>query len=352
MQRYGGEFILFDIDGPSLTQRAGNNGDVELESLTAGAASSTDKLPTVDPNFILNECTYIDQGITEIQEMLARLDQAQRRTLADTDTSMNSPSKQAVEKTNNEILAVFRELTGQIKRVKSRPEAGQQRNAPQIGRVTPRLKDMRQQYQSQRNQFEHAVRDQAKKQARIVMQDASEAEINAFVDNPANTQLFSQALMQSNRRGEAQSTLNAVSARHAEIQKIEQQMIELAELFQEMESLVVQQEVNVVAIETKGEEVQDNLVKGNEEMGIAVKSARAARRKKWWCLLIVVILIIIVVVVVLVIVKPGSNKSSKRSIEAVFEKLQSRAVVPGGFFYEVHDIEDGTLTRRALPFAA
>lgn len=304
--------------------------------------------------------------------MLTRLDQAQRRTLADTDTSMNSQSKQAVERTNNEILAVFRELTGQIRRLNSRPEAGQQRNVPQIGRVTRKLKETRQTYQNQRHQFENAMREQAKKQARIVMQDASEAEINAFVDDPSNNQVFSQALMQSNRRGEAQSTLSSVSARHAEIQKIEQQMIELAELFQEMESLVVQQEVAVVAIEQKGEEVQDNLYKGNEQIGTAIDSARSRNRKKWWCLLVCVIIIIIIAVAVAVTVVHNNNNknnnttttpATKRAIEDVLAKLVDRAAVvrrsspiPGAMFHELHDVVEGTIagtaSRRGVPFAS
>lgn len=260
--------------------------DVEMEPLT-GNANNQFPRQQADPNQILNECANIDQGVQSIEEMMGRLDQSQRRFLGDPDTSASSPSKRAVEDINNEILAAFREITGQVKRMKSRPEAGNPRNTPQIGRLTRRLKDVRLQYQQQNHQFETAMRDQAKKQARIVMPEASEQDLNAFVDDPSNTQVFSQALMQSNRRGQAQSVMGAVASRHAEIQKIEQQMIELAELFQEMESLVVQQEVAVVNIEQKGEEVQDNLYKGNEQISTAIVSARSRNRKKWWCLLVV-----------------------------------------------------------------
>jgi len=53
-----------------------------------------------------------------------------------------------------------------------------------------------------------------------------------------------------------------------------------------MEQLVVEQEPMVQQIEARGQEVVDNTGKANEELGVAVKSARSARRKKWWCLLI------------------------------------------------------------------
>ena len=63
-------------------------------------------------------------------------------------------------------------------------------------------------------------------------------------------------------------------------------MIELAQLFQDMEALVVQQEPAVTQIEQKGEEVTENVGKANVEMDGAIAKARSRNRKKWWCLLI------------------------------------------------------------------
>lgn len=60
--------------------------------------------------------------------------------------------------------------------------------------------------------------------------------------------------------------------------------MELAQLFQDLETLVVQQEAAVTQIEQKGEEVTENVGKGNTELDGAVVKARAARRKKWICL--------------------------------------------------------------------
>jgi syntaxin 1B/2/3 len=93
--------------------------------------------------------------------------------------------------------------------------------------------------------------------------------------------------MQSNRVGQARQALSAVQDRHAALQKIEQQMVELAQLFQDMDTLVVQQDVAVAQIEQKGEEVVENLDKGNEEIAVAVETAKKTRKKKWICLGIV-----------------------------------------------------------------
>jgi len=95
--------------------------------------------------------------------------------------------------------------------------------------------------------------------------------------------------------------LNAVENRHQAIQKIEQQMIELAQLFQDMEALVVQQEAAVEAIDQRGEEVVENLDKGTQEIGHAIVSARARNRKKWWCLGIALLIIIIIIIIILIV---------------------------------------------------
>ena len=60
-------------------------------------------------------------------------------------------------------------------------------------------------------------------------------------------------------------------------------MIVLAQLFQDLEAAVVQQEPAVAQIEQRGEETTEHVSKANEELGGAVTKARAARRKKWWC---------------------------------------------------------------------
>ena len=94
-------------------------------------------------------------------------------------------------------------------------------------------------------------------------------------------------MINSDRRGQAQSISNNVRQRHEAIQKIEQDMITLAQLYQDLEAQIIQQEPAVMQIEQRGEEVNDHVAKANTELDGAVVKARAARRKKWWCLGIV-----------------------------------------------------------------
>ena len=94
-------------------------------------------------------------------------------------------------------------------------------------------------------------------------------------------------LLDQNRRGQSQSALRAVQGRHEAIQKIERQVIELSQLFQDMNALVVQQEPVVERINEQSENVQQDVTNANVQLTEATKKARAARKKKWICLGIV-----------------------------------------------------------------
>lgn len=81
-------------------------------------------------------------------------------------------------------------------------------------------------------------------------------------------------------------------ARHNELLKIEQSITELAGLFQDLDTLVVQQEAAVVRAEEQTEQTNVHLDRGNEQVEVGIGHARRARKLKWWCLLVVVLICI------------------------------------------------------------
>lgn len=64
-------------------------------------------------------------------------------------------------------------------------------------------------------------------------------------------------------------------------------MIELAQLFQDVEAAVIQHEPAVEEIEQKAEATHENVGKATGEIDGAITKARSRRRKQWWCLGIV-----------------------------------------------------------------
>lgn len=276
-------------------EAAGGAGSYQMTNMNGSNGQGQDH--------ILNEVRNIDRAIDDIENNLQRLTNLQSRSLNDTDTSANSSLNRELDALNADTMTKYRGLVQRVRTIKSNPESGNPRNSAQVGKVDRRLKTAINQYQQVERDHRRKMQDQIARQYRIVRPDASDAEVREAVEDTSNQQVFSDALINSDRRGQAQSVAQNVRSRHQNIQKIEQDMMILAQLFQDLEALVVQQEPAVTNIEQKGEEVNDHVQGANTELDGAVKKARAARRKKWYCLGICVLIIIIIVVVVVVVVE-------------------------------------------------
>jgi len=218
------------------------------------------------------------------------------------DTDPKSGLQDQVAGTSTTTIEKYQGLVNQVRRLKSDPASGNPRNAPQVGKVDRRLRGVINRFQQQDAQYRRELQERFQREYRIVRPDASDAEVREAMEDD-NTQVFSQALINSDRRGNAQSVMNSVDARHKAIKKIEEDMVKLAQMFQDLETAVVQQEPAVTQIEQRGEEVTDHVAKANTELDGAVKKARAARRKKWYCVGIVALIIIVIVIVVVVVVE-------------------------------------------------
>ena len=253
-----------------------------MQPLNQGAPyeqSSTPQPQGRDPNAILNDCRAVGRAIDDLQNRLTDLQRVQRGFV-----SGNGTSNKEIDSMSADIMSGYRGLADRVKRIKSQREAQEPMNKPQVDALDRRIRKAINAYQTQESQFRKEVQEQQRRQYLIVNPEATEAEIREATQDGGDTQIFQQALLNSDRRGQAQSTLRNVQQRHDAIQQIERTMIELQQLFQDLDAIVVQQDPLVQNIEQKAEETHTHLVSGNEQVGIAVNSARAARRKKWICL--------------------------------------------------------------------
>jgi syntaxin 1B/2/3 len=252
--------------------------DVEMQPLT-GADPDSNAPRGGDPNAILNDCRAVSRAIDDLENRLEELKRMQRNFVGGTGTSNRD-----VDNLSADIMSGYRGLGDRVRRIKSQPDASNPRNKAQVEALDRRIRKAIQHYQTQESQFRKEVQEQQRRQYLIVRPDASESEIREATEAGGDTQIFQQALLNSDRRGQAQSTLRNVQQRHEAIQQIERTMIELQQLFQDLDAIVVQQEAPIMAIEQKAEETNQHLEAGNIEVEKAVGSARAARKKKWICL--------------------------------------------------------------------
>ncbi|KAM3550743.1 hypothetical protein MY1884_008086 [Beauveria asiatica] len=248
---------------------------------------------------LLDQCGDVNAEIDGIESSLEQLRILQHRALNDADNSSSSATNQQLDALSSETLVLYRELIKRVCTIKSNPEANDPKYKPQVDRVDRRLKQAVQKYQQVESGFRKRTQDQMARQYRIVRPDASEQEVRAAVEVTSNNQVFSQVLTQSDRQGRARAALSAVRDRHNALVKIEQQIVELSQLFQDMDTLVVQQEDPVTQIEKDSKKVVENIDKGTEEICAAVDTARKTRRRKWICLGISVAIIVVILIVVL-----------------------------------------------------
>ena len=177
----------------------------------------------------------------------------------------------------------FTSIIEDIKALKATPGAS---GAPkrQIEAKQDKLKKLKEAFSQKEMELNHAVRDQMRDQMKIAHPELDEYQIADAVPDAKPQQIFLQSIMQSGRRGQAATVLGAVKARSEEIEKLEKGIIEVAELFSEMESMVLQQGELIEKIDVQAEEAKEDIVEANVQLGKAEVKARSARKKKWWCL--------------------------------------------------------------------
>jgi syntaxin 1B/2/3 len=239
-----------------------------------------------NPNSVLSQTQDIDRGIDAIYDNLRTLQNLQQRSLADTDESPNTATNRELNNLSASTMNMYRDYVRRLKSIQALPESTTPMNAQQVKKVDERLKTAISKYQSVEADFQKKLQAHMARRYRIVRPDASEDEVREAVESGSGP-VFSQALMQSDRRGQAQSALRAVQDRHRAIQEIERQMEELANLFEEVNALVEQQAPMVEQSQAKGEETVQHLEQGTEQLKHAIVSRRAANKKKWICLGIV-----------------------------------------------------------------
>lgn len=98
--------------------------------------------------------------------------------------------------------------------------------------------------------------------------------------------------LRTNRTGHASSVLGNVRARHNELQRIEKTLFELAALYQDLATVVEQQDPVIQTAEYNAQNTVENIEKGNEQVEQANKHARNRRKLKWWCAFIVFLIVL------------------------------------------------------------
>ncbi|KAK3812718.1 MAG: t-SNARE [Linnemannia elongata] len=271
---------------------------VRIEMSNVSATSSDDM------NAFFAEVTAINEDITKLEQNITQIEELH-------DISLNSVSSEdQAARTNRQLEGITTDTTQLSNRIKRRIKDIELANlrlakSPNIQIRSTQAKSLKdkflktlRRYQSSESEARKKYQGRMERQYKIVKPDATPAEIAQATESD-NPQIFAQSVLQSTRYGDANRALREVQSRHDDIKKIEKTIVELNQLFIDMETLVTEQAEVMNTIEENTQQTDTHLVSGNKEVDIAITNAIGARRKKWICFFISLILIIIIVIIVL-----------------------------------------------------
>ncbi|GJE87191.1 t-SNARE [Phanerochaete sordida] len=245
------------------------------------------------------EITSIQDSISQYNSNISRISDLHSRILNSTDENTNHKNEEILEDLVGQTRELGNSIKSRIQSLEAQPaQPGQdmriRKNRTDFARS--KFVEALQNYQQVERDYRARYKQRVERQFRIVKPDATQDEINVVVNDTSGggDQIFAQALTSSNRYGEARIAYREVQDRHADIQRIERTLEELAQLFNDMSVLINQQDETINAIETQAARVEDDTRGGLEQTEKAVEHARSARRKRWICFFITLIILAII----------------------------------------------------------
>jgi len=268
-----------------------------------------------DMNSFYDEISSIQDAIREFDNNVRRVSDLHSRSLNNMDDQAAARNAQQLESLVDETSGMSNDIRNRIKALAQERSSPRDANArsQQIGVVKQKFMESIQNYRSVEQQFSAKYKQRMERQFKIVKPDATPEEVRAVVNDEQGGQVFSQALMSSNRYGESRAAYREVQERHEDIKRIERTITELAQLFNDMSVLVEQQDETINTLETTAGDVEKDVEGGLVYTEKAVVSARAARKKRWICFGIIVVILIIVAIILAIEIPPLINKNKNNS---------------------------------------
>ncbi|KAF5381124.1 hypothetical protein D9615_003868 [Tricholomella constricta] len=266
-----------------------------------------------------SEISSLQDSLRTFNDNVARIGDLHSRSLNNMDDSAAQRNASQLDELVQDTSALSASLKRRIKDLERQGGSGRdgqiRKQQARLGYETALVKskfvEAIQHYQTVEQQYRTKYKQRMERQFKIVKPDATPEEVRAVVNDEEGGQIFSQALLSSNRYGVSRAAYREVQERHEDIKRIEKTLGELAQLFNDMSVLVEQQDETINTIEAQAHTVVQDTEAGLGYTEKAVVSARAARKKRWICFIIILIVLTIIGVVVGVVVKNNIDNSKK-----------------------------------------
>ncbi|PWA01542.1 hypothetical protein BB558_002364 [Smittium angustum] len=215
---------------------------------------------------ISNVNRLCDQALSKIN------DQQYNQTRAELDGANNQ-----VDQTIMKIRADLIEMKGACED----PSLSRTKIVSRIGRHQSLAKNFSvviSRYQQVKHEFWSKSKMRLKRQYLIARPDATENEVEAAIESDQANNIFTQAIMKSNRAGDARRVLKEVEDRHTDIISLEQTIQQLSSLFEEIGQMINQQQEAIDSIESMVEDTHENVQVAVGEVDKAIVYRKSSRK--------------------------------------------------------------------------
>ncbi|KAF2418481.1 putative syntaxin-like protein psy1 [Tothia fuscella] len=301
---------------PPLNQQISQTSNYSQQGTPGMTPQNTVAPQSHGPNVMSNQdfLTRVDgvrKQIDSLSNQVSSIASAHQRAISSPDGGSSAQVEHLVSQTqvlNTQIKDQIKYLETDAAR-----SGGNVTKDSQIRNLKSQFTSRLEQYRQEESQYKKRYQEQIARQYKIVNPEASEDEVREAAQANWGDEGVFQTALKSNRHGAATSVLGAVRARHNDIQKIEQTLEQLNQLFQDLAEAVIIQDTAVQAAEEQTDHVVKDTEQANVQLGKGVEHARRARKLKWWCLGLVVLIIVILGLALGIyfgVTVPNRNKNS------------------------------------------
>ncbi|ORX61703.1 t-SNARE [Hesseltinella vesiculosa] len=300
--RYDDDYAYHPPSNPPPSYTKTNHRKQDQYEMVERKAAPTDQLMSIDGFF--TEVEEIKEMTRVIHTNISDIEELHGATLVNISEEQAAENNRRLDRLVQETAKLNNDTKNRIKAI----ELANARLPPSTGDLPMRktqhaaLKkkfiECIQRYQDIERTYQQKYRQRVERQIRIVQPDATPDEIDRVLDSEESSQIFTQSLMQANRSGQARAVLSEVQSRHNDIKKIERTILELHQLFMDMQMMLEHQQETITQIETHAEATAYDLEAGNKDVSRAIVSAKATRKKKWMCFFIFIIVIIVAAILI------------------------------------------------------
>lgn len=152
-------------------------------------------------------------------------------------------------------------------------------------------------YQKVQEMYQEKYRAQLKRQFLIVKPRASKAELAELTRDPEamKVQVFAMSVKEDSKK-----TLGQMKNRLQDMQNIERSILELNQMFLQMQDLIVSQGAIINRVEYNVDQIEDYTAQASKNMESALESQKAIQKKKWYIIMIIGIIVGVIIVCVII----------------------------------------------------